>query len=84
MSVSLHGDVYIAGLVQLTQIGRDMINWGEMLADSERAILADPRRAEVFRERDMSVGTMFKELNGRLDDWSRLWVWSGQLMLSIG
>jgi hypothetical protein len=49
-----------------------------MLADSERAILADPRRAEVFRGRDLSIGNMFRELNGRLDEWSRLWIWSGK------
>jgi hypothetical protein len=77
-STSLYGDVYIAGQVQLTQIGRDLINWGEMLSDPERAMLADPRRASMMRDRELSVTTMFRELNARLDEWSRLWVWAGE------
>lgn len=77
-AVSMYGDVYIAGLVQLTQIGRDLINWGEMLADPRQAVLADPRRVALFADRDLSLTTMFKELNARLDEWSRLWVWAGE------
>jgi hypothetical protein len=76
-SLSLYGDIYIAGQVQLTQIGRDLVNWGEMLADPERAVQADPRRAEMLKDREMRVLSMFRELNGRLDDWCKLWVWSG-------
>ena len=76
-SISLHGDVYIAGQVQLAQIGRDLINWGEMIADPEKAVFADPRRAEAFKNTDLSLANMFGELNSRLDDWSRLWVWTG-------
>lgn len=76
-SLSLYGDVYIAGQVQLTQIGRDLVNWGEMLADPERAVQADPRRAEMLKDREMRVLSMFRELNGRLDEWCKLWVWSG-------
>jgi hypothetical protein len=77
-SLSLYGDIYIAGQVQLTQIGRDLVNWGEMLADPERAVQADPRRAEMLKDREMRVLSMFRELNGRLDDWCKLWVWSGE------
>ncbi|WVR05443.1 hypothetical protein IAU60_002459 [Kwoniella sp. DSM 27419] len=75
-SISLYGDVYIAGQVQLTQIGRDLINWGEMLS-GRTAVLADPRRAEMFRDKELTVRSMFRDLNERLDDWSKLWVWSG-------
>lgn len=78
-SLSLYGDVYIAGLVQLTQIGRDLINWIEMLVDPEKAIYADPRRAEIFRGMDLSMKNMFRELNARIEDWSRLWVWTGEI-----
>ncbi|GFZ52252.1 hypothetical protein JCM24511_10025 [Saitozyma sp. JCM 24511] len=84
-SLSLYGDVYIAGLVQLTQIGRDLINWIEMLVDPEKAVYADPRRAEIFRGMDLSMKNMFRELNGRIEDWSRLWVWTGsQYALHLG
>jgi hypothetical protein len=78
-SLSRYGDVYIAGLVQLTQIGRDLINWIEMLVDPEKAIYADPRRAEIFRSMDLSMKNMFRELNTRIEDWSRLWVWTGEV-----
>ena len=77
-STGLYGDVYIAGWTQLTQIGRDLFNWGEMLVDPERAVFADMTRAEMFEGRDLSVGGMFRELNARLDEWSRMWVWSGE------
>ena len=77
-SVSLYGDVYIAGQVQLTQIGRDLVNWGEMLADPDKAVFAEPRRAEIFRDTDLSLTNMLRELNSRLDEWSRLWVWTGE------
>ncbi|KAL0254206.1 hypothetical protein I308_101586 [Cryptococcus tetragattii IND107] len=75
-SMSLYGDVYIAGQVQLTQIGRDLINWGEMLADPKGATWADPRRAQIFHGKELSVKMMFKELNGRLDEWCKLWIWN--------
>lgn len=77
-SHALYGDVYIAGQVQLAQIGRDLINWGEMLADPEKAIYADPRRAEIFRDTELSVKTMFSDLNARLDEYCRTWVWTGE------
>ncbi|WWD16207.1 hypothetical protein CI109_100633 [Kwoniella shandongensis] len=76
-SISLYGDVYIAGQVQLTQIGRDLVNWGEMLADPKSALWADRRRADMFQDKELSVKSMFKDLNARLDEWSKLWVWSG-------
>lgn len=77
-SLSLNGDVYVAGQVQLTQIGRDLINWGEILSDPERALLADTRRQDMVRGRDLSIGSMLKELNDRLDEWCKLWVWAGE------
>ena len=79
-SQALYGDVYIAGQVQLAQIGRDLINWGEMLADPEKAIYGDPRLADIFRDTELSVKTMFSDLNTRLDEWCRLWVWTGELL----
>lgn len=75
---ALYGDVYIAGQVQLTQIGRDLFNWGEMLADPEKAVYADPRRKEIFRDTELSAKTMFSDLNTRLDTWCKLWVWTGK------
>ncbi|WVN86579.1 uncharacterized protein L203_101746 [Cryptococcus depauperatus CBS 7841] len=62
-SLSLHSDVYVAGQVQLTQIGLDLINWGEMTA--------------MFRDKEITVKTMFVELNTKLDNWSKLWVYAG-------
>lgn len=76
-SLSLHSDVYVAGQVQLTQIGLDLINWGEMLADTKTAILADPRRTAMFRDKEITVKAMFVELNTKLDNWSKLWVYAG-------
>lgn len=67
-----YGDAYIAGQVQLTQIGRDLINWGDALSD--------PRATEVeeLQGRDISVRAMFSELNARLDEWSKRWIWSSE------
>ncbi|WVF71872.1 hypothetical protein IAT40_006682 [Kwoniella sp. CBS 6097] len=76
-SIALYGDVYMAGQVQLTQIGRDLFNWGEMLADPKSANWADPKYADMFRDKELNVRAMFKDLNARLDEWSKLWVWSG-------
>lgn len=72
---SLYGDVYIASQVQLTQIARDLINWSEMLADPGKAVYADPRRADMFTGEMLSFGTMSKQLNQRLDEWAKLWIW---------
>ncbi|OCF39443.1 hypothetical protein I317_06767 [Kwoniella heveanensis CBS 569] len=76
-SIALYGDVYMAGQVQLTQIGRDLFNWGEMLADPKSANWADPKYADMFRDKELNVKAMFRDLNARLDEWSKLWVWSG-------
>jgi len=81
-SRALHGDVYIAGQVQLAQIGRDIVAWSAMLADPERALKADPRRADVVKDKELSVKSMLGDLNKRLDDWSKLWVWNGEYILS--
>jgi hypothetical protein len=72
---SLHGDVYIASQVQLTQVARDLINWSEMLADPGKAVYADPRRAGMYTGEMLSFGNMSKHLNQKLDDWARLWIW---------
>lgn len=70
-SIALHGDLYIAGQVQLTQIGRDLIRW--------REILSNPTETKT----EDSPISMLRDLNARLDDWCRLWVWSGELIESI-
>ena len=75
---TLCGDVYIACQVQLADIGRDLVNWSAMLSDSSKAIFADPRRAEMFRETGLSLESMLQELNARLDAWFREWIWSGR------
>jgi hypothetical protein len=59
---------YIAGQVQLTKIGRDLINWIVMLAEPKKAIYSDPRRADIFRDMDLSMENMFQGLNARPDD----------------
>lgn len=74
---ALHGDVYIASLVSLAQIGRDLTKWGQVLASPERT-KEDPRMKEWAENKDLKLSTMFKELNGRLDDWCKLWVWTGE------
>lgn len=74
---ALHGDVYIAAIVSLAQIGRDLTKWGLMLANPERA-KADQGLKEWAKDKDLRLSTMFKELNGRLDDWSKLWIWTGE------
>ena len=77
-SMALHGDIYIAGLVSLAQIGKDLTKWGIMLANPERA-REDQMMRKWGEDQDLKLSTMFKELNGRLDDWSKLWVWTGEL-----
>ena len=80
-TLSLNGDVYIASQVQLTQIARDLINWSEMLADPDQAVYSDPRRASIFTEKILSFETMSKELNQRLDEWGKIWVWPSKRQL---
>ena len=70
--------MYIAGQVQLAQIGRDIVAWSAMLADPERALKADPRRADVVRDKEISVKSMLGDLNRRLVEWSKEWVWTGE------
>lgn len=77
-SASLYGDIYLSGQVQLIQIGRDLKAWGELLADPENAFLVDPSKGIRGSDNEMSAIGMFRELNTRLDEWSRLWVWSGK------
>ncbi|ORX33857.1 hypothetical protein BD324DRAFT_206404 [Kockovaella imperatae] len=75
-SVSMHGDIFIAGLVSLAQIGKDLTKWGLILANPERA-KEDRKMRAWAQDKDLSLSAMFKELNGRLDEWSKLWVWTG-------
>lgn len=74
-SVGLYGDVYLAGWTQLSQIGRDLFSWSAMLADGEEVAPLDKPEGNP---RDLSLAGMLTELNKRLDEWSRLWVWSGE------
>lgn len=73
------GDVYIAGQVQLAQIGRDLIKWRGMLADSEKTGNRTGQNwsTGATHETGLSVKTMLTELNAKLDEWFRSWVWSG-------
>jgi hypothetical protein len=75
--MALHGDIHIAGWVTLARIGRDLTKWTQMLANPERS-KDDQNMREWGENRDLQLSTMFKELNGRLDDWSKLWVWTGE------
>ena len=56
------------------EIGRDMINWGELLSERAKRGATSP---PIKHGRDLSLSNMFRELNARLDDWSRTWVWTG-------
>lgn len=76
-SVSLYGDVYLASLIQLAHISRDLSDWGNMLADREHAILIDSSLQQKFRNTDVSLHAMLKDLNGKVDNWSRTWLYSG-------
>ncbi|KAL1410967.1 hypothetical protein Q8F55_001910 [Vanrija albida] len=69
-ATSLYGDAYLSSQVELTRIGRDLINWGDALRE--------PRsdQEDDLRARDLSLKSMLSELNGRLDDWCKRWIWS--------
>lgn len=71
-----YGDAYISSQVQLAQIGRDLINWGNALSE--------PRATEVgeLQVRSIRVRAMFKELNTRLDEWSKRWIWSSEHLIA--
>lgn len=51
-----------------------MINWGELLSERAKRGASSP---PIKYGRDLSLSNMFRELNARLDDWSRTWVWTG-------
>ncbi|EIW72499.1 hypothetical protein TREMEDRAFT_24778 [Tremella mesenterica DSM 1558] len=73
-SPELAHDVYIASLVQLTKIGRDLISWLQMLTDWH----AEGLRGPLIRDgEDFSICSMLRVLNKRLDDWTNMWVWNG-------
>ncbi|WVW86534.1 hypothetical protein I302_108583 [Kwoniella bestiolae CBS 10118] len=61
------GDAYLASLVQLSRIGRQLISAGQALND---------RGYQCSGEEILSILT---ELNNRLDDWATKWTWNGSL-----
>lgn len=63
------GDYYIASQAQLMQISRDFI----------RSVDAMRLEAEVSDAEDMSMAATVMDLNQRLDQWCRSWVWSVSL-----
>ncbi|KAJ5814476.1 hypothetical protein N7474_006253 [Penicillium riverlandense] len=63
-SLSLYGDAYIAATARLGHIARSFVLWVE-----EQAPVGSPN--------GQSLLSMLSNLNGRLDDWCKLWVWSG-------
>ncbi|KAH8622035.1 hypothetical protein IG631_23141 [Alternaria alternata] len=63
-SLSLYGDAYIAAKAQLAVVARSFVLWVE-----EQARSGPPD--------SQSLLSMLWDLNGRLDDWCKLWVWSG-------
>ncbi|CAN9403101.1 unnamed protein product [Alternaria alternata] len=63
-SLSLYGDAYIAAKAQLAVVARSFVLWVE-----EQARSGPPD--------SQSLLSMLSDLNGRLDDWCKLWVWSG-------
>ena len=64
-------------MVSLAQIGKELTKWGNLLSNPERA-REDQRMRDWSDDKDANVKTMFKELNERLDDWSKQWVWTGE------
>lgn len=75
-SISLYGDVYIAGQNQLARIAQDLCTWGEKLAQPSKRSLAS-RHPPLSRNIDASIVDMLKELNEKLDDWFRTWIYAG-------
>lgn len=69
-ATSQYGDAYLSSQVELTRIGRDLINWGDSLRDPR------PDQEDDPRARDQSLKSMLRELNARLDDWCKRWIWS--------
>jgi hypothetical protein len=84
-------DLYIASLVQLTKVGRlrlrvweslsltlqivrDLIDWVQMLSDWHGEVLHGPLTRDG---QDYSIIALLRELNKRLDDWTRTWTWNG-------
>ncbi|KAH7390063.1 hypothetical protein BKA64DRAFT_112325 [Cadophora sp. MPI-SDFR-AT-0126] len=63
-SLSLYGDAYIAATAQLAHVARLFVLWVE-------------EQAPVGPLDGQSLLSMLSNLNGRLDDWCKLWVWSG-------
>ncbi|KAJ5979535.1 hypothetical protein N7501_002877 [Penicillium viridicatum] len=63
-SLSLYGDAYIAATARLAHIARSFVLWVE-------------EQAPVGSLDGQSLLSMLANLNGRLDDWCKLWVWSG-------
>ncbi|KAJ5378891.1 hypothetical protein N7509_012010 [Penicillium cosmopolitanum] len=62
--LSLYGDAYIAATARLAHIARSFVLWVE-------------EQAPVGSLDGQSLLSMLSNLNGRLDDWCKLWVWSG-------
>ncbi|CAI7581146.1 unnamed protein product [Penicillium viridicatum] len=63
-SLSLYGDAYIAATARLAHIARSFVLWVE-------------EQAPVGSLDGQSLLSMLANLNGRLDDWCKLWVWAG-------
>ena len=69
-------------MVSLAQIGKELTKWGNLLSNPERA-REDQRMRDWSDDKDVNVKTMFKELNERLDDWSKQWVWTGERYFGV-
>ncbi len=65
------GDYFIASQAQLMQISRDFI----------RSVEAMRLEAEVTDAVDIGMTTTVMDLNQRLDQWCRSWVWSVSTIL---
>ncbi|CAP97289.1 Pc22g00010, partial [Penicillium rubens Wisconsin 54-1255] len=63
-SLSLYGDAYIAATARLAHVARSFVLWVE-------------EQEPVGSLDGQSLLSMLSNLNGKLDDWCKLWVWSG-------
>ncbi|WWC96564.1 hypothetical protein V866_003432 [Kwoniella sp. B9012] len=61
------GDAYLASLVQLSRIGRQLISTCQALNDRSHQYSGE------------EIQSILIELNGKLDDWVTKWTWNGSI-----
>jgi hypothetical protein len=67
-SLLLYGDTYLTSITQLSKLVRALVSWTER----------ETSGMTPSSQRNEGLLSMLRDLNGRLDEWSKLWVWSGK------